>query len=242
MQTYRTLRTFVVVPAIGIMTIVFSISVLLHMGLFRSPEVFYLYARSWSKLLLWLAGVRVHVDGAMMLHQTTRYVFTANHASLFDIPVLLVALPQNIRIMYKKELERIPIFGWCLRMSPFIAIERAHARKAATVVDDTIASMRQGASVLVFPEGTRSISGIVSPFKRGAFLLAIRAQKPIVPVAVVGTHAIMPAQTKTIVPGDVYVSIHPPIPTDRVVSKVDELQVLHMVEQIISEAVNSSHE
>lgn len=205
------MRTWFVIVTIALVTVVYSIAVMLHMGLFRDPSVFYVYARSWSRILLKLAGVRVHTRGVEHLQQTQRYVYAANHASLFDIPVMLVGIPDNIRIMYKRELEKIPVFGWCLKMSPFIALDRERSREASDVLDAVVNTMRSGTSVLVFPEGTRSPDGNLGTFRRGAVALAVRSGTPIVPVALVGTAAILPARTKTLRGGDVDLVIHAPI-------------------------------
>ncbi len=205
------MRTWFVIICIALVTVVYSIAVMLHMGLFRDPSVFYVYARSWSRILLKLAGVHVRTHGVEHLQQTQRYVYAANHASLFDIPVMLVGIPDNIRIMYKRELERIPIFGWCLKMSPFIAVDRERSREASDVLDTVVSTMRSGTSVLVFPEGTRSPDGNLGVFKRGAVALAVRSGTPIIPVALVGTASILPARTKTIHGGDVDLVIHPPM-------------------------------
>lgn len=228
------MKTWFIIFSISVVTVVYACTVLLHMMLFKNPEVYYIYARSWSRILLRLAGVRVHVTGANNVRTAQRYVFVSNHASLFDIPVLLVAIPDNFRIMYKQELERIPIFGWCLKVSPFIAIKRERSKDASEALNHAIDSMKGGSSVLVFPEGTRSPDGHIQTFKRGAFMLATRSEKPIIPVTLVGTSSIMPARTKRIVAGNVEVVIHPEIPIEQPVSREQEKALLATVQNIIA--------
>lgn len=204
------MRTFSVFVLIPIVTVCYSVAVMIHMGMFRDPAVFYVYARSWSRLLLRLAGVTVTVQGVSKLQGLAAGVpriYAANHASLFDIPVLLGYLPDNVRIMYKRELERIPVFGWCLRMSPFIAVNRTNAREANAAIEQTAASIQRGPSVLVFPEGTRSTSGELGTFKRGVLSLAAKASTPIQLVALVGTNRIMPAKTFRVRGGQVTLNI-----------------------------------
>jgi 1-acyl-sn-glycerol-3-phosphate acyltransferase len=222
-------QSLVALVGIATVTVVYSIAVMLHMVVFRDKNVFFLYARSWSRLLLRMAGVRVELVGAEHLDARQRYVYVANHASLFDIPVLLATIPDNIRIMYKRELGRIPVFGWGLRLSPFVPIDRERSRDAAAQLEATISSMATGASVVVFPEGTRSADGTLGAFRRGAFALAARAGRPIVPVVLEGTATILPARSFRLRGGAVRCIIleamtlpHPP-------SRADEKQALETV-------------
>lgn len=223
------LRSILVLPFIGLATVVYGIAVSLHMIVFRDRNVFFLYARHWARLLLRVAGVRVHLNGVPYINPSERYVYVSNHASLFDIPVLLATIPDNVRIMYKRELERIPLFGWVLRWSPFIAIDRNKSRSAASQIDDTIASMATGSSVIVFPEGTRSLNATLGEFRRGAFVLAARSGRPIVPVVLVGTNAIMPARSYRLRSGSVTCSILEPLVVPQPPTRADEVQALQHV-------------
>lgn len=234
---FCSMRSILVIIAIAVVTVVYATAVMIHMALFRDRDVFHTYARSWSRILLKLAGVRVELRGIGHLSVVERYIYVANHASLFDIPVLLAYVPDNIRIMYKRELGAIPIFGWCLRMSPFIPIDRRKSREAADALDAVVATMRDGASVVVFPEGTRSDDGRVGEFKRGAFTLAARSGKPLVPVALEGTAAIMPARGRRINPGTVIVHIERPVILPQPASRADEMQAMEQVRTMIAEHV-----
>ena len=226
-------RTYLIITVLVIVTVIYAIGVMLHMALFRDREVFYRYARSWSRLLLDLSGVDVTLEGVNHLEPGTRYVYASNHASLFDIPVVLATIPDNIRIMYKRELEKIPVFGWCLRMSPFIAVNRARSREAAGVLDATVESMSSGTSVLVFPEGTRSDDGTLGVFKRGAVSLAVKSGTPIVPVTMIGTAAVMPARTRKLVGGSVTLHLDAPLSVDGVTSSADEKALTATLREII---------
>ena len=230
-------KWFLVTLIFGI-TVVYALTVMAHMLLFRDKAVFYLYARSWSRLLLRVSGVKVDIRGTENLDVRTRYVYVANHNSLFDIPVVLACVPDNIRIMYKRELNKIPVFGWCLALSPFIALDRADGRDAMVKLDATIASMREGTSVLVFPEGTRSKNGMLGEFKRGAFVLAARSGKPLVPLAILGSAAILPARKTELNKGTVILMINAPVMLAGS-SRADEMKALNVVRTIIHEHVVS---
>jgi len=223
------LRSLFALVGIAIVTLFYSIAVMAHMLLFRDRAVFFLYARSWSRILLVLAGIHVELQGGQHLDARQRYVYVANHASLFDIPVLLATVPDNIRIMYKRELGRIPVFGWGLRLSPFIAIDRERSRDAAAQLDATIASMGSGASVVVFPEGTRSADGTLGSFRRGAFALAARSGRPIVPVVLSGTASIMQARSFRLRPGPVMCTVLPPVDVAQPATRAIEVQTLNAV-------------
>lgn len=231
------MRSWFVIVAIFLVTTVFALAVMVHMALFRDKNVYFLYARTWSRILLRLAGVRVVAHSTNILDSRQRYVYCANHASLFDIPVILATIPDNVRIMYKRELGSIPIFGWCLRMSPFVAVDRSDARDAMEQIERTVASMQTGASVVVFPEGTRSEDGNLGTFKRGAFSLAARSGRPIVPVSLVGTAAILPAHSNRITPGTVHLYIDPPHTVGSGASRQDQVQTMTDVHAVIRQRI-----
>ncbi len=233
------MRMWITLAGVFAVTAVYSIAVMLHMVLWRNEDVFYEYARSWSRLLLRMCGIRVTLSGRDQLDPTARYIYVANHSSLFDIPVILASVPDNVRIMYKRELERIPVFGWALKISPFIAIERERARQAADVLQNVVSTMASGSSVLVFPEGTRSEDGNVGAFRRGAFSLAVRSGRTIVPLAIKGTAAILPKNTRRINGGNVIIRIFPPVTVPPAPNRADEIQLLTDVRQIIAGAVDS---
>ncbi len=167
--------------------------------------------RGWAKRLLWVAGVNVKVSGLEHLADDRTYVFVANHSSYFDIPAVFVAIPKLLRIMYKKELERIPFFGWYLKKSDFIAIVREESSTARKSLLEALNLIKEDVSVLLFPEGTRSKDGRLGKFKRGAFLLASKAGKAIVPVAIVGAYRLLPKGTLFFRSGEISVKIGRPI-------------------------------
>ncbi|MBU3700129.1 MAG: 1-acyl-sn-glycerol-3-phosphate acyltransferase [Candidatus Kapabacteria bacterium] len=233
------MRTWLIILALVVVTVVYAVAVTLHMLLWRNPDVYFAYARAWSRLVLRWSGVKVIVEGHEHLVPAERYVYASNHASMFDIPVILAFVPDNVRIMYKKELERVPFFGWSLAVSPFIAIDRSRTRQAAAVLDEVTSTLRQGSSVLVFPEGTRSADGRVQEFRRGAFSLAVKSERQIVPVALIGTASILPKGTRRLRGGTVHVRIFPPIDVPASATREEEKGLMVRVHDIIAHAVDS---
>lgn len=176
---------------IAIVTIFFAFATMLVMLLW-GKHLFHRYAAAWSKILLIIAGIKVKLATEPEQFPISNVVYISNHSSLFDIPVLLSSLRDNARIMYKEELEKIPFFGWCLKMSPFISVKREDPHNAMQSFRNAIQSISDGDSVIIFPEGTRSEDGKLGQFKKGAFLLAAKSGKPIMTLAIKGTAEVMP--------------------------------------------------
>lgn len=171
----------------------------------------FLLARIWSSALLAASCVRVEVRCEADVDPRGNYIFLANHQSLFDIPVLLSTVPGQVRMMAKRSLFRIPVFGWALAAGGFIPIDRGDRSTARQSFASAIARLRQGTSILLFPEGTRSKTNTLLPFQRGGFLLAMRSGLPIVPVGIRGTRAIQRKGVWTIRPGKAVVCYGTPI-------------------------------
>ena len=232
-------RTWFIIFVVFLVTAAYGTAVMIHMFLWKNHDVFYAYTRSWARFVLKISRVQVVTVGTDEIRPEERYVYIANHASLFDIPVLIAAVPDNFRIIYKRELQKIPIFGWCIRMSPFIAIDRERSRDAVDVLDTVSQTMRQGSSVLIFPEGTRSDSGIVGEFRRGAFSLAARSGRSIIPISIVGTRNTLPKKTRHIQGGLVTIHVGSPITVPEVTTREAERNLMEHVRQIISNTVDS---
>jgi 1-acyl-sn-glycerol-3-phosphate acyltransferase len=170
-------------------------------------------ARVWSRLVLAFAGVRVTVEMRGQLASDQTYVFMANHLSAVDIWALFVALPVRVRMIAKKQLGAIPLFGWAMRAGRFIFVDRGNAAAARRSIEEAKRRIQGGHSVLIFPEGTRSRDGRLGPFKKGGFHLAIDSGVPVVPVALMGTRASMPRRSLLLRPGHVHVIFGEPVPT-----------------------------
>jgi len=153
--------------------------------------------RWWSKRLLDLIDLhwRVFNPSGTRIQGATPTIIMSNHASLYDIPLLFVALPGSIRMLTKKELFRVPIWGRGLRVAEFIAIDRRDRRQAIEALDQARDKMSEGIIVWVAPEGTRSRDGRLGTFKKGGFMLALQTGATIIPVGIRGSHEILPAKT-----------------------------------------------
>jgi 1-acyl-sn-glycerol-3-phosphate acyltransferase len=163
-------------------------------------------------LALALAGIRYRVAGRENVPQGA-VVFCSNHESNVDPPVLFEALHPQLHILYKAELHNFPLMGTVLDVGGFVAVDRRDREKALASIAEGSRSLRAGNSFLIFPEGTRSRSGELLPFKKGGFIMAIEAQVPIVPVAVRGGRDAMRKGSAFIRPVHVSVRIGTPIPT-----------------------------
>ena len=169
------------------------------------------FARAWARCLLWSAGVRLEKSFEEVPDRRQRYVFMANHQSLYDIPVLLASLPVSFRFLAKRSLFKIPIFGWALSAAGFVPVDRQQRAKAAEVFSKSLGALEGGASLMIFPEETRSLDGRLKPFQRGGFLIALKSGMPIVPVGIHGTLGIRRKGSLRIEPGVVRVSVGRPI-------------------------------
>lgn len=196
--------------------------------------VFHSIARIWARTVLTICGVKVRVVGLEKVDLSRNYVYVSNHASMFDIPVILARVPDQIRIIYKKELEIIPFFGWGLKFGPYIGIDRGRGNKAIKSLDEAIQRIQRGASVLLFAEGTRTRDGKLRPFKRGAFNLAVRAGIPVVPLTINGSFAILPKRSVNIRPGTVELILDSPIPVPEAEGKDGEIKLMQDVHAAIA--------
>lgn len=191
------------------------LGILAILGSWVPPRGYWVFvmARLWSFLLLRASLVRVDVRRESGLEPGASYVFLANHQSLFDIPALLATVPGQVRMMAKRSLFHIPIFGWALHAGGFIPIDRGDrsTAKARQSFASAISHIRGGISILLFPEGTRELTDTLLPFQRGGFLLALKSGLPIVPVGVRGTRAVQRKGVWTIRPGTVVISYGAPI-------------------------------
>jgi 1-acyl-sn-glycerol-3-phosphate acyltransferase len=170
-------------------------------------------ARLWSSLILKTYAVRYRPFYDPDFDPARPCVYVANHQSQFDIPALVLSMPCDFRMVAKRELLYIPIFGWALWLAGFIFIDRRDRDRAIRRLDRTVRRIHRGTSVVVFAEGTRSPDGHLLPFKKGGFVLALKAGVPIVPVSIRGGHQVLPKGTLRVRPGSIDVVFGAPIPT-----------------------------
>lgn len=197
-------------------------------------------AHLWCIHLLFMCGIRVTTTGGEKLDAKTLYVFIANHQSYFDIPVLYAGLPFALSFIAKKELFFIPFFGWGIAAIGHIWIDRENARAARKSITRAIEKLKcQGISLVLFPEGTRSITGEVGEFKRGSFTLALEAGVPVVPVSILGTRDVLPKRSRRFVPGTATLVIGDPIMPPEL-SKLDKTKLSELVRERIVAGTSAS--
>ena len=200
---------------VAIYTVVIGLPVIAASPFDREARVVRALGRVWVRWILRTYGIRVEVSGLENVPTNAPALFLSNHQSLVDIAAIVDTLPPAVswRFVAKKELVRVPIFGWCLVATGQIIIDRGNRERAVKSLERAAARIRAGASVIAFPEGTRSASGSLLPFKSGPFHLAVAAQVPIVPVTVSGSQRITPKRSLHVHPGTVRIAFGKPIPT-----------------------------
>src|SRR5438105_423627 len=189
--------------------------------------------RLWARSIVRGAGIDLRTEGTEMVDRKQRYIIIANHHSYFDIPCIFAAIPQPIRFMAKVSLFKIPIFGWAIGRAGFIPIDRKNRRTAVKSFELAVDRIRKGNTVVVFPEEGRSRERAMRPFQRGGFLLALRSGLPILPVAIVGTFDVFPANAKRVKPGPVIVRVGTPIPTEGLTVREKDRLLEESREQIL---------
>jgi 1-acyl-sn-glycerol-3-phosphate acyltransferase len=188
--------------------------------------------RRWGKLLVAAAGIELHTENVERLDPNKRYILVSNHYSYLDIPCIVAAIPQPIRFMAKASLFKIPIFGWAIGRAGFIPIDRKNRRTAVKSFDLAADRIRKGNTIVIFPEEGRSRERTMRAFQRGAFLLAIRSEKTIVPIAVDSTYNVFPVGAKRVKPGRVTVRVGTPIPTENLTLKAKDSLLTQSRDQI----------
>jgi 1-acyl-sn-glycerol-3-phosphate acyltransferase len=179
----------------------------------KKGNVAHLVARIWGRSILFVSGVHVDVRGLENIPAGRSCILMANHQSNFDIPVLLGRLPVQFRWLAKQELFRIPIFGRGMRGCGYISIDRTNRKLAFESLNEAARKIREGVSVMIFPEGTRSADGRIRPFKKGGFVLSVDAGVPIVPIVIHGTRSLMPKGSLMVRSQDIRMEILAPIDT-----------------------------
>jgi len=169
--------------------------------------------RLWARTLVRAAGIELHGENIEAIHREQRYILIANHYSYFDIPCILAAVPQPIRFMAKVSLFKIPFFGWAIGKAGFIPIDRKNRRTAVKSFDLAAERIRKGNTIVVFPEEGRSKYRSMREFQRGAFLLALKSELPILPLAIDGTYDVLRVGATRITPNKVTIKVGSEIAT-----------------------------
>jgi 1-acyl-sn-glycerol-3-phosphate acyltransferase len=205
---------FYLIPAVTLYTIVLGTISLFSTLFDRTGNFAHGCARTWARWILRTTGVHVSVSGLEHLQPGRSYVFAANHQSIYDIPIVFSSIPAQLRIVAKESLGRIPFMGWHLHRAGHLLVDRRNP--GPDIVQKMRRLVGESSSLIVFPEGTRSVDGTVKRFKKGPFMVAIDAGLPVVPVSITGSRHVMTKGRLMVCPGHVRLTVHEPIPTEGV--------------------------
>lgn len=213
-------------PLVALVTAAFGSVSLLMSLVDRKGFVQHRIARNWARACIWASGSKLRVLGAENLRRHPVAVFASNHTSYMDTPVVFASIPVQFRILARKKLWPIPFIGWYLNRSGQIPIDTANPRATLSSLGAAAKALRAGMPLFVFPEGGRTSDGEFRPFLSGAAYLAIRAQVPLVPIALSGVYDLLPIHTRHFYPCELTLSVGEPIETKGMtLRQTDELTI-----------------
>lgn len=212
---YRAYQWLIMAPLFAAATLITSVVTAAGCACSRSHRSanFWGYwpAHYWSRFCCVLAGVSVKVKGRENISDEQSYVFTANHQGAFDIWSVYGYLNHNFKWLMKKELESMPFAGWACKKSGHVFVDDSNVASIRHTIEEAESRLKDGMSLVIFPEGSRTWDGKMIPFKRGAFMLAAEFRLPVVPITIDGSFKAMPRYTFNIRPTKITITIHPPI-------------------------------
>jgi 1-acyl-sn-glycerol-3-phosphate acyltransferase len=235
MSLLRSLLTYFSVALYVVLIAPFG---MLAASIARRPSWLYSLGKGGLQIGLWIAGVKFAVEGREKIRADRNYIFISNHASNLDPPVLILAIPREIRVIAKKELRKIPLIGKAMAMVGFVFVDRKRREDAQGGIDRSAGMLRQGHSFLVFPEGTRSSSGRLTTFKKGAFIMAIKGGADLMPMIIDGSFELMPRGSLAVKAGKVNVRFLDPIPASDL-AYGDRERLLSEARNIMEKAMSS---
>ncbi|NPA95671.1 MAG: 1-acyl-sn-glycerol-3-phosphate acyltransferase [Thermodesulfobacteria bacterium] len=194
----------------------------------------------WSALVFAACGIKVKTR--MLAPEAIRppVVFACNHASQMDILALYIALPVEFRFLVKKELFKVPLLGFAMKKAGYIPIDRKNSRAAVKSIKEAAERLKRGASIVIFPEGTRSPDGRLQEFKEGGFMLAIKSGCPVVPVAIKGSHKVLPKGAFIARPGTIEVTVGRPIEVESEGKRLSRSEIASVTHEVISKMLEGS--
>ena len=235
------IRTIFVIFLTIPLTVFFAVLAILSSFFSKSGNAPHLVARIWARCLLLVSAIKVSVKGYQHINLKKPCIYMSNHLSNFDIPVLLANLPAQFRWLAKAELFKIPIFGHAMQRAGYISINRSDRKSAIESLKRAAMSVKDGTSIMIFPEGTRSQEHAIQPFKKGGFVLAVDSGVPIVPIVINGTWDIMSKDRILIRSGNVVLNITEPIETSAYNRKTKD-DLMKKVRQVIIESFEKTKE
>jgi len=212
---YQPYKWLVYFPIVALGTFFFGTLALVLLLFFEVRFVSQLCGGGWGRLLCWATPVGVKVTGRRNLDKTRSCVIVANHQSHYDILVIYGWIGVDFKWVMKKELRKIPILGIASHRGGHIFIDRSNNEAARATLREAKKKISGGTSIVFFPEGTRTTTGSMGEFKKGAFVMALDLGIPVVPVTIAGSRRVMPSKTLDIFPGRIHMIIHPPIDVAR---------------------------
>lgn len=218
--TYAPWRWLIAIPGLLLATLVFGMLCLLLLTVLPPRQVNTRVPVWWARTCLWLVPVRVRVTGLEHVEPGQSYVVVANHLSHIDIPALYACLGIDLRWVMKAELRDVPVIGISSHGLGHVFVNRDNRQEAVRALTEARGRLAaDGASLIFFPEGTRSRDGLLHAFKKGAFMMAKDMNLPLLPVTLRGTDAVLPPQSLALLPGQVEIIIHRPVAASRVTSE-----------------------
>jgi 1-acyl-sn-glycerol-3-phosphate acyltransferase len=210
------LRSIATYVAVSLYVLIIGTPFVLLAIAIGNPAILYRVGDLGVRLGLFLSGIRFSVHGAEQIQHHRAAVYAVNHASNVEPPILFTILRSihpRLRILYKAELRKLPVLVRAWDLAGFVPLERGNPEQSLPAIDGAAAALREGASFLIFPEGTRSRTGALLPFKKGGFIMALKGEAPIVPVAISGTRNALKKGSFIIRPVQVRVQFAPPVET-----------------------------
>lgn len=227
------IATLLRIAVILVAGLAYSTLALVSLVFEKDGRLYFYSGKKWAQIIMRVCGIEIRVRGGEWLDQSKSYIYVTNHASMFDIPTILATFPRT-RIMFKKELSYVPIWGWSLRWGHHIMVDRAKGSEAMKSLERAANDIKSGGSVILFAEGTRTRDGKLLPFKRGAFTLAAKSGVPIVPIAINGSFKILPKHSIDIRPSPIELVVEKPIETTNIKTREDEIALMNRVRDIIA--------
>ncbi|MCX7816553.1 MAG: 1-acyl-sn-glycerol-3-phosphate acyltransferase [Syntrophales bacterium] len=233
-------RSALIVTTSVAVTAFFSVYALIFALIGAGENSIHKIARIWARILLRIANIKVDVKGKENVIPDKPQIFMANHQSDLDVLITLAHVPGQFRWIAKKELFRIPVFGRAMKKAGYIPIDRENRQEALKSLNEAAMKIKEGKSVMSFPEGTRSADGTIKPFKQGMFYLAIQSGVPIVPITIIGAAELMKKRSLTVKPGTIKLIIDKPVDVSSYTLET-RYELIEQVRNIIIQNFNTGY-